>query len=80
MGRVTVRGRSTPLQVFEALPGFDPGEAHRLAEAIAAFDRAEAGALERLREMAAERPDDVALAILVGRLERVAAGGSYALD
>lgn len=80
MGRLIVRGRSTPLEVFEAVPGMDPGDAHRLAEAIAAFDRAETGALDRLRTIAAERPGDAALANLVARLERVGAGGSYALD
>lgn len=80
MGRITVRGRSDPLDVFEAVSGIDPGETHRLAEAIAAFDRGEAGALDILRAIAAERPDDVALANLVNRLEQVGAGGSYALD
>ena len=80
MGRVTVRGRSTPLDVFEAVPGIDPGETHRLAEAIGGFDRAEAGALDTLRGIAAERPDDAALANLIARLEQVGAEGSYALD
>ena len=80
MGRVTVRGRATPLEVFEAVPGATPEEIARMASAIADFEQGDPDGLARLRTMANERPEDMALTSLIDRLERVGAGGSYALD
>lgn len=80
MGRVTVRGRSQPLEVFEAVPAMPRADLDRMAADIAAFDQGDETALARLRAFAADRPGDAALESLVARLAKVGAGGSYVLD
>jgi adenylate cyclase len=80
MGRVRVRGRKAPIEVFEPLGA---GKAVADAEFSALFARFEAGdvsALEGLRARAAAVPDDAALGNLVRRLELVGPGGCHDLD
>ena len=80
MGRVRVRGRRAPIEVFEPLgvgaAVADPG----LAILLAQFDAGDAAALPALRAKAAAASDDKALAYLVHRLETVGPGGCYDLD
>ncbi|WP_235927672.1 adenylate/guanylate cyclase domain-containing protein [Sandarakinorhabdus rubra] len=80
MGRVRVRGREKPIDVFEplALASAGPEQAgDALLAAIAAGDGA---ALAALRQRSAAAPQDTALAYLVRRLEQVGPGGVYDLD
>jgi adenylate cyclase len=42
MGRVRLRGRSTPVDLFEPAPDFPPGDAAELARILAAFDGGDA--------------------------------------
>jgi len=80
MGRVRVRGRDKPIEVFEPLGAGGAVADPVSAELIAAFDRGATAALDTLKERAAAAPQDKALAYLVKRLEQVGPGGVYDLD
>lgn len=79
MGRIGLRGRSTPVEVFEAALDFPSEARERLNAAYARFDAGEAAALEAIAALAAEFPDDAALQGLVARLEAVGPGGVFRL-
>mgnify|MGYP002777882621 CR=1 FL=1 len=80
MGRVRVRGREKPIEVFEPL-GVGSAVADKLTEGLlAAFERGDAAALAALRARSAAAPQDRALAYLVERLEQVGPGGVHDLD
>ncbi|HEY0958866.1 MAG TPA: adenylate/guanylate cyclase domain-containing protein [Novosphingobium sp.] len=80
MGRITLRGRATPVDIFEPVP--DMPEADRLAmrEIVRRIDDGETAALNDLKVFAAQRADDAALDNLVYRLHSIKTGGSYVLD
>jgi adenylate cyclase len=79
MGRVRVRGRSTPVEIFEAAPEIPVESRQRLNAAWARFDAGDTGALDDLRAMAEETPADKALANLLRRLETAGPGGVFQL-
>jgi adenylate cyclase len=80
MGRIGLRGRSTPVEVFEAALDF-PGEARqRLNVAYARFDAGETPALDEIAALSDQFPDDVALERLVERLRAVGPGGAFLLN
>jgi adenylate cyclase len=79
MGRVGLRGRWTPVEVFEPAPDFPADARDRLNAAYARFDGGDREALDVIRALAAEFPADAALANLVARLERVGPGGVFLL-
>lgn len=80
MGRVAVRGRSTPIAIYEPFVEGEPGDVTRLTELLAGFDDGEGTALDGLRAFVGEHPDDAALANLLYRLEQVGPGGSFVLE
>lgn len=80
MGRIGLRGRSTPVEVFEAAPDFPAAARRRLNDAYARFDAGEREALEEIRTLATEFAEDAALRGLIGRLERAGPGGVVRLD
>ncbi len=80
MGRVRVRGRDAPIEVFEPL-----GVGHAVADAAfdslyTRFDAGDASVLPVLQGLARAAPDDMALAYLVKRLEMHGPGGCHDLD
>jgi TolB-like protein len=79
MGRIGLRGRSTPVEVFEGALDFPPEARHRLNAAYARFDAGEVSALDEIAALAAEFRDDVALEGLVERLRAVGPGGVFHL-
>lgn len=79
LGRITLRGRATPVWVFEPVPNATAAERERLADLLHRFDLGDGRALDELSQLAAENHDDVALAALVDRLKQTEAGGSYVL-
>ena len=83
MGRVRLRGRATPVDLFEPAPDFPGEDRALLGEALAAFDtedvEARAAALGQLKALADRYPEDAALANLVYRYEYIGDGGIYGL-
>ncbi|MBW8753114.1 MAG: CHASE2 domain-containing protein [Sphingomonadales bacterium] len=80
MGRITLRGRATPVDIFEPAPNMANGA---LSHIRAIFDRVandDETALAELAALAAASPGDAALQNLIARMQSVKAGGSYVLD
>ncbi|MET0371653.1 MAG: adenylate/guanylate cyclase domain-containing protein [Sphingobium sp.] len=80
MGRVAVRGRSSPIQVFEPVPAMAAAELGALSSALDAFEAGHADAAGQLEDLICAHPDDAALANLLYRLKSVGPGGCFALD
>jgi adenylate cyclase len=80
MGRIGLRGRSTPVEVFEPATDFPPEARQRLNEAYGRFDAGDLSALETIRALSEEFSDDAALSNLVRRLESVGPGGIFKLS
>ncbi|GLV23364.1 hypothetical protein TomMM35A_32030 [Sphingobium sp. TomMM35A] len=83
MGRVRLRGRATPVDLFEPVPDFPVEDRDLLRAALAAFDDENADkrteALAGLKAVAQKYPDDAGLANLVYRYEYIGDGGIYGL-
>ncbi|WP_022683895.1 adenylate/guanylate cyclase domain-containing protein [Sphingobium bisphenolivorans] len=83
MGRVRLRGRATPVDLYEPAPHFPAEERAELGDIVAGFDADEAAvradALARLKQMCGRHPDDAALANLLYRYENIGEGRSYGL-
>lgn len=79
MGKITVRGRSAPLEVFEPAPDFAEAARSRLADSYRRFVAGETAALEDIAALARELPEDAALMRLVERLRTSGPAGSYSL-
>ena len=80
MGRVTLRGRATPVDIFEPAPNMANGA---LTHIRAILDRVAGGdeaALTELEALAVQSPGDAALENLFRRMQSVKPGGSYVLD
>ncbi|MFS0736229.1 adenylate/guanylate cyclase domain-containing protein [Sphingomonas sp. 1P06PA] len=80
MGRVAVRGRSTPIAVWEPVPQMSAADVTAFTDMVNAFDQGDPQALQRLEEYAGDHPDDAGVANLVYRLKQVGSGGSFVLD
>ena len=80
MGRVAVRGRSTPIDVYEPFVSGDVTHVTNLTACLTRFDDGDLNALEELKAFAGAHPKDAALANLVYRLEHVGPGGSFVLE
>ena len=80
MGRVVLRGRSTPVDIFEPRPDLDPSDLRHISEMMNRLLTNKDGALAELSAYAAGHDDDAALANLLYRLECSEAGGEYVLD
>ena len=83
MGRVRLRGRATPVDLFEPVPDFPAEDRDLLSAALAAFDTEDAekraSALAGLKAVADKHPDDAGLANLVYRYGYIGDGGTYGL-
>ena len=80
MGRVAVRGRATPIAIYEPVPHMREQDVTTLTALVRRFDDGDVTALEELGAYAADRPDDAALANLLYRLRNVGPGGSFVLE
>ncbi len=80
MGRVLLRGRSTPVQVFEPVPDISRADIDALTQLLRRFDAGDGSALEDLERYAATCGDDTALTKLLARLEKIGPGGHHALE
>lgn len=78
LGRITLRGRSEPLDVYE--PVDDEALATTQTALVRRFQAGDADALPALAALAASRPDDIVLAKLVSRFETLEPGGSHVVS
>ena len=79
MGRVVLRGRRRPVDVFEAAPDFPDADRRALIEALDLLNNDRAEAIERLKELANRNPADIAVKILLGRSTQLNEEGAYVL-
>jgi adenylate cyclase len=79
MGRVVVRGRRRPVDVFEAAPDFPDADRRALIEALDLLNNDKAAAIERLKELANRNPADIAVKNLLGRSSQLNEEGAYVL-
>jgi adenylate cyclase len=80
MGRIRLRGRSTPVEVFEMAADSPASARERLNAAYARFDAGDIAALDEIRALAREFESDAPLANLVRRLETAGPGGVFELS
>lgn len=79
LGRITLRGRSTPVWVYEPVPEATAQERAGLAEMLHRFDLGDASVVQELDSVASTNAEDAALANLAHRLRHTEPGGSYVL-
>jgi adenylate cyclase len=79
MGRIGLRGRSTPVEVYEACAWFPLEARERLNAAWLRFDAGDRAALDDIRALATAFEEDEALGALLARLEAVGPGGVFRL-
>ncbi|OYW16145.1 MAG: adenylate/guanylate cyclase domain-containing protein [Novosphingobium sp. 12-64-8] len=80
MGRVSLRGRATPVEVFEPVPDADPEQRKLVVQAQAAHDSGDADQVRVLTDRIVELAhDDDALVNLAQRLRQTHKGESYVL-
>ena len=79
MGRVQLRGRARPVDLFEPALDFPDEDRTQLAEACLLAQTSRAAALRMVQGVAARHPEDSALGNLVRRIEEMDEGGTYVL-
>jgi adenylate cyclase len=80
MGRVQLRGRARPVDLFEPAPDFPADDRANLAQASALAGSDPAAALALAQAIAARHPNDSALGNLARRMAAIDEGGTYVLD
>ncbi|WP_336957867.1 adenylate/guanylate cyclase domain-containing protein [Sphingobium aquiterrae] len=79
MGRVVLRGRATPVDLFEPAPDFPASDRDHLRRALATLEHDRAAGLAGLKMLVARHPEDTALAHLLYRMENSDDGEAYVL-
>ncbi len=79
MGRVILRGRASPVDLYEPAPDFPAADRDALAAALALVATDRAAAIAGVVTVAASHRHDLALQNLVMRLSQLDEGGSYVL-
>jgi adenylate cyclase len=80
LGRVALRGRATPVEVFEPVPEMADEERRTFNDVAKKAISGDVSAITALREMSAKSPMDTALANFVYRLQHQEEGGYFVLD
>jgi adenylate cyclase len=79
MGRVVLRGRSKPVDLFEPAPDFPQEDRAALYQAMILFETDRAAALEVMAALVARYPADLALANLLARSRSLPDDRAYVL-
>jgi adenylate cyclase len=79
MGRVVLRGRKKPVDVFEAAPDFPDAERRALDRAVALLDSDRPAAMQLLGEISQRNPADIAVKNLLRRCTELNEEGAYVL-
>lgn len=80
LGRVTLSGRATPVEIYEPVLDITAGSAEALYTLFKCYDEGDISALEEIAEIARENPEDRALQNFVARLRKTEPGGTYVLQ
>lgn len=80
MGRVVLRGRATPVDIFEPRPDLDTSDLHHIRDMVNQLSTNRGSAVAALSAYAGRHSNDAALANLLYRLENGGAGGEYVLN
>ena len=80
LGRVVLRGRATPIDIFEPVPNMAENERVTLCEISTRAMKGDVSAITALGEISARNPMDAALANFVYRLTHQEEGGYFVLD
>jgi adenylate cyclase len=80
LGRIVLRGRSTPLEVFEPVPNMDSAQRQTFAKMARGAIQGDVSAITALNDESASHPEDFALANFVYRLAHQEKGGYFVLD
>ncbi|MEO9635976.1 MAG: adenylate/guanylate cyclase domain-containing protein [Parasphingorhabdus sp.] len=79
MGKITLRGRSTPVEVFEPIPDWEEKDRDAVTAVIAAHESGDIASVQTLDAMITHHGEDLGLANLLKRLKKTKNGESYAL-
>jgi adenylate cyclase len=79
MGRVVLRGRRRPVDVFDAAPGFSADDRQALEDAIGLLGKDRAAAIAAISQVAGRNPADIALQNLLRRSTNLNEEGAYVL-
>jgi len=79
MGRVVLRGRAQPVDIFEPTPDFPRTDREKLARAAECADVSPDAAIALVDEVAAGHPDDTALQYYKERVRNLDDRGAYVL-
>ena len=79
MGKITLRGRSTPVEVFEPVPDWEQQDRQAVTDIIAAHANGDTNAVQALGSIIKQYGEDLGLVNLRKRLEKTNNGESYAL-
>jgi adenylate cyclase len=79
MGRVVLRGRAKPVDLYEPAPGFPEDQRERLSEAVRLLDTDRERALALLEEIVMANPADKPLENLLKRSRELNEEGAYVL-
>jgi adenylate cyclase len=79
MGRVVLRGRARPVDLFEPAPDFPESDKAFLVQALSLVTIDRAAAVRLVEKVAARHPDDSALGNLARRIAATDEGGTYVL-
>ncbi|WP_184018567.1 adenylate/guanylate cyclase domain-containing protein [Sphingobium boeckii] len=80
MGRIVLRGRARPVEIFEPVPHLDKSDLGHFTDMMWRLEQGHKNAIEQLATYARANPKDEALANLVYRLQHMEVGGNYVLD
>ncbi|WP_232476010.1 adenylate/guanylate cyclase domain-containing protein [Flavisphingomonas formosensis] len=80
LGRILLRGRSTPVDIFEPVDAAENPHVTDLTALLRRFDDGDPHAIADLEKVSEARPDDRALAQLLDRLRKIGPGGYFVLD
>lgn len=80
LGKVVLRGRASPVEIFEPAPDFPEPDRAALAEAISLIGKDTRAAVAKLTGILCDHPRDTALARLVERTRELEGNEAYVLD
>ena len=80
MGRIVLRGRARPVDIFEPLPHVSESDLGHFAAVMTRVEQGQKEAIDELAALSRADPGDESLGNLVYRLQHSDVGGNYVLD